>query len=151
MTDVSSKEHLDAWNLGPEMSRPHRAIKLWYTVQSIGTDVLSELIDYSFYCANLIKKELEKLPNWKIISQPCCGTINFRYELPNMTEDKIDELTDNISKRIIENGFAYIVTTKLLGSKTLRMCTINANTTEDDILQTIKLLNTIAISEANKL
>ncbi len=133
------------------MSRPNRAIKLWYTLQATGTDLLAEMIEYSFYNANLVKKELEKRPNWKIISKPCCGTLNFRYEPEGLSPEKIDSLTDNISKKIIESGFAYIVTTVLKGRKTLRMCIINANTTEDDILKTTALLDEIAIKEAEKM
>ena len=56
-----------------------------------------------------------------------------------------------ISKAIIETGFALIMTTELKGKKTLRMCLINANTTENDIIQTIALLNDIAVREAEKL
>ena len=53
-------------------------------------------------------------------------------------------------KKIIESGFAYIVTTVLKGRKTLRMCIINANTIEDDILKTTALLDEIATKEAGK-
>lgn len=148
LADVSSSEHADAWDLGPEMSRPHRAIKLWYTVQASGTDLLAELIEYSFHNGKLVETELEKLPNWEIISKPCCGTINFRYAPPGLTGEQLDCLNEKISKAIIKSGFALIVTTTLKGKKTLRMCTINANTTETDIKQTIALLNEIAIKEA---
>lgn len=151
LEDVNSSEHNDSWDLGPEMSRPHRAIKLWYTLQATGTDLLADLIEYSFFNANLVKKELEKLPNWKIISNPSCGTINFRYEPKGLSVKQIDNLTEHVSKAIIRSGFAYIVTTTLRGRKTLRMCTINANTTEDDIRKTLALLNEIAISETEKL
>lgn len=151
LADINSSEHNSSWDLGPEMTRPHRALKLWYTLQATGTDLLAEMIEYSFYNANLVKRELSKLPNWKIISKPCCGTVNFRFEPEGMTPEKIDILTDRISKEIIESGFAYIVTTTLNGRKTLRMCIINANTTEDDILKTVDMLNEIAVKAANDL
>ena len=148
LADVNSSEHNDSWVLGPEMSRPHRAIKLWYTLQATGTDLLAELIEYSFYNANIVKRELNKLSNWKIISNPSCGTINFRYEPEGLSDDRLNDLTDRISKEIIKSGFAYIVTTTLRGKKTLRMCIINANTTEEDIRRTVAFLNEIAVREA---
>ena len=91
------------------------------------------------------------MPGWKIISNPSCGTINFRYEAEGLSEEKINILTDTISKEIIKSGFAYIVTTTLRGMKTLRMCIINANTTEEDVYKTLELLNEIAIREAKNL
>ena len=151
LADVSSGEHNDAWDLGPEMSRPARAIKLWYTLQAAGTDLLAELIEYSFFNANLVKKELSKRANWEIISNPSCGTINFRYVPPGLSDKALDELTGRISKEIIRRGFAFIVTTTLKGKRTLRMCTINANTMEKDILQTISLLDEIARNESAEL
>jgi len=150
LADVSSMDHNDGWDMGPEMSRPHRAIKLWYTLQATGTDLLAEMIEYSFYNADLAKKELLKHPGWVIISNPCCGTVNFRYEPAGFTEEQINALTSKISQKIIESGFAYIVTTTLKGMKTLRMCSINANTMEKDILDTIELINKIAVEEAAK-
>ena len=151
LADVSSSEHNDAWDLGPEMSRPARAIKLWYTLQATGTDLLAELIEYSFYNANVVKRELTKRPNWEIVSNPSCGTVNFRYAPEGLSDEALDELTCRISKEIISRGFAFIVTTTLKGKRTLRMCTINANTTEDDILQTISLLDEIAVAETAQL
>ena len=131
--------------------RVPRAIKLWYTLQATGTDLLAELIEYSFYNANLAKKELTRRPNWRIISNPSCGTINFRYEPEGLTNEELDELTARISKELIGSGFAYIVTTTLRGMKTLRMCIINANTTEEDVIQTIALLDEIAVKETASL
>lgn len=151
LTDVCSSDHNDSWDLGPEMTRPARAIKLWYTLQATGTDLLAELIEYSFYNANLAKKELNKRSNWKIISEPCCGAINFRYEPDGLTNEELDELTGRISKEIINSGFAFIVTTVLRGKKTLRMCIINANTTEEDVIRTISLLDEIAVKETANL
>ena len=151
LDDVISDEHNDGWDLGPEMSRPHRAIKLWYTLQATGTNLLAELIEYSFFNANLVKKELSKLPGWRIISEPSCGTVNFRYEPDGLSAEQTNMLTECISKEIIKSGFAYIVTTTLKEQKTLRMCIINANTTEDDIQKTVALLNEIAVRETERL
>lgn len=150
LSDVISSEHNNAWDLGPEMTRPVRAIKLWYTLQATGTDMLAEMIEYSFHNATLAQRELLKRPGWKIISKPSCGAINFRYEPEGLTSEELDELTVMISQEIISSGFAYIVTTTLKNKKTLRMCTINANTTEDDIIQTIALLDEIAVSASKK-
>ena len=144
LEDVSSSDHIDGWDKGPEMSRPNRAIKLWFTIQATGTDLLEELIDYSFFNAKLVEKELEKRDNWEIISKPSCGTINFRYAPEGLTLEKLNELNLNITKEINESGYAYIVTTTLKEMKTIRMCMINANSTDEDIINTIALLDEIA-------
>lgn len=144
LEDISSSDHIDGWDKGPEMSRPHRAIKLWFTVQAVGTNLLAEMIEYSFYNAKMVQRELEKRENWEIISKPSCGTINFRYAPKGYTNEQLNELNLNITKEINNNGYAYIVTTSLKDKKTIRMCMINANSTDEDILTTIELLDQIA-------
>ena len=145
LEDVSSSDHVDGWDKGPEMSRPHRAIKLWFTVQATGTRLLEEMIEYSFYNAQMVEKELMSKENWEIISRPSCGTINFRYAPQGYTPEELNELNLNITKKINEDGYAYIVTTTLNEKKTIRMCMINANSTAEDIMSTVKELEKIAI------
>ena len=145
LEDVSSSDHIDGWDKGPEMSRPHRAIKLWFTVQATGTRLLEEMIEYSFYNAKMVEQELEKRDNWEIISKPSCGTINFRYAPKGLSLEQLNELNLNITKKINEGGYAYIVTTLLNDKKTIRMCMINANSTQEDIMNTIEELDKIAI------
>ena len=144
LEDISSTDHVDGWDKGPEMSRPHRAIKLWFTVQAVGTNLLEEMIEYSFYNAKMVEKELNKRSNWEIVSKPSCGTINFRYAPKNMSPEDLNELNLNITKEITDSGYAFIVTTTLKQKKTIRMCMINANSTDEDILNTINLLDDIA-------
>ena len=144
LEDVSSTDHLDGWDKGPEMSKPSRAIKLWFTVQSVGTDLLAEMIEYSFYNAKIAQKKIKSLDHWEIVSKPSCGTLNFRYAPEGMSLQELNELNLAITKEITDSGYAYIVTTTLKEKKTIRMCLINADCTEDDILSTIDRLDEIA-------
>ncbi len=151
LEDVASSEHPDGWDRGPEMSRPQRAIKLWFTVQATGTNLLAEMIEYSFYNAVLVQSELEKRENWEVVSKPSCGTINFRYVPKGLTEEEINQLNVNITREIDEIGFAYIVTTTLNNVKTIRMCMINANSTEKDIIDTVEMLDQIAKKQSKEM
>ena len=144
LEDISSTDHIDGWDKGPEMSRPHRAIKLWFTVQAVGTNLLEEIIDYCFYNAKIVEREIKQRENWEIISKPSCGTINFRYAPKGMSLEELNELNLAITKEITDSGYAFIVTTTLKQMKTIRMCMINANSTEEDILNTIDHLEEIA-------
>ncbi len=144
LEDVSSLDHNDAWDLGPEMTRPHRAIKLWYTIQATGTDLLAEIVEYTFSNAVVAKRRLQSKQGWEIVSEPSCGTINFRYVKEGLNDLELDDLNKKISDEIIKSGFAYIVTTRLNNKRTLRMCMINANTTQKDIEETIDKIDEIA-------
>lgn len=144
LEDVIDSEHTDSWDLGIEMSRPARAIKLWYTVQAMGTDLLADVIDYSFLNGFVAEKELKEYDNWEITSEPMCGTITFRYAPEGLSEEALDSLNGEISQAIIDENYAYIVTTTVKGKRVLRMNMINCNTTTDDVKNTIAHLNEIA-------
>lgn len=144
LEDIRDAEHADPWNMGQEMTRPHRAIKLWVTLQAMGTDLLADVIDYSFYNTNIAKKMLNGKDGWQITSKPMCGTITFRYAPEGFPEEKLDALNLAISEAINRSGYAYIVTSQIKNMRILRMCLINGNTTEKDVEDTIERLDTIA-------
>lgn len=144
LQDVINEEHTDGWDMGIEMSRPARCVKLWFTVQAMGTDLLSDVIDYSFFNSHQAKRALEELEGWEITSEPMCGTITFRYAPAGVDPDEYDEMNARISEEIIKSGYAYIVTTVIKGNRVLRMNMINGNMTDKDVTDTIHRLDNIA-------
>lgn len=144
LQDVIQSEHLDGWDRGIEMSRPFRAIKLWFTLQSLGTDKLADVIDYAFYNCKVMERELKKNDNWQIMAPPNCGALNFRLAPKSVNAKYYDELAQKVSEKINTDGYAYILTTTLKGNRCLRVCVINGNTTTEDILNTVEYLNGIA-------
>jgi len=145
LADVSNSEHLDGWDRGIEMSRPFRAIKLWFTLQTMGTDKLADVIDYSFFNAKTMETELLKKDYWEIMAPSCCAALNFRLAPKDIDSKYYDEITHRCSEIINEDGYAYILTTTLKGHTCMRVCLINGNTTTEDILNTVEYLDKIAV------
>lgn len=131
---------VEFWDLGPELTRPARCMKLWLTLQTLGTAEMGEAIDHSCSLARLAEREISKLPDWEIVSPAQLGIVNFRYAPAGMPEPELDERNRGISKEMISDGYAHIFTTELRGRKVLRMCTIHPQTTEADIQETIRRL-----------
>jgi glutamate/tyrosine decarboxylase-like PLP-dependent enzyme len=129
------------WDLGPELTRPARSLKLWVTMQIMGTDAISNVIEHGFQLTEWAEDELKKYQHWEIISPAQQAIINFRYSPPRLTEQQLDALNQHISHEILNNGYAGILTTELKGKKVLRICAIHPETTEEDIRSTVKLLD----------
>lgn len=132
---------IEFWDLGVELTRPARSLKLWLTLQATGSNEISRIIEHGCAMAELAEKMICQNSDWEIISPAQLGIVNFRY-VSNMeaSEIDLDAVNQNISKEITESGFAQIFTTELRGKKVLRMCTINPETTEKDIYDTIERL-----------
>ena len=140
----SSEGSIEFWDLGPELTRPARSLKLWLTLQTIGTEKLEAIIDHGCAMAELAEKLVSEKRDWEIISHAHFGVVNFRC-VPdsNMPESQLAILNQEIAKTLTDSGFAQIYTTELKGKKVLRMCTINPETTEKDIRDTIERLEEI--------
>ena len=90
---------------------------------------------------SLQKRPSWDIPHWEMISHAQQSIINFRYAPPHATEQELDLLNLQIAKKINDTGYAQILTTELNGKRVLRMCILNPQTTEEDIVRTISLLN----------
>ena len=56
----SSEGCIEFWDLGPELTRPARSLKLWLTLQTIGTEKLEAIIDHGCAMAELAEKLVQK-------------------------------------------------------------------------------------------
>jgi len=144
LEDIRNKEHDDPWDLGPELTRPHRSIKFWYTIQALGTDKLADIVDYSFYNCKVAYKMLLENPLVEITSKPSCAAITFRYAPKNIDESRYDELNAKISQKILDDQYCFVVTTVVKNKKVLRLCFVNGNTTTKDVISSIEYMNGVA-------
>lgn len=129
---------------GIELTRPARALKLWLTLQTMGTDKINDSINHNIELAKLAKKELQSLDHWEIVSEPEMAIINFRFSPESISEEEKDRINELASKQILAENYAGVFTTILHDQVVLRICTINPATTAEDIKTTIHKLDEIA-------
>jgi glutamate/tyrosine decarboxylase-like PLP-dependent enzyme len=130
------------WELGPELTRPARALRLWFTLQVAGTRAMGEAIAHGVQLGEWAQQALQQRPDrWEIISDAKLGIINFRYLAPlELDTAEADELQRKIARRAMEEGRIGVLTTELRGRTVLRMCSIHPLATEQDIRESIALL-----------
>lgn len=146
LKDAESAEGcIEFWDLGVELTRPARGLKLWLTLQVLGSREMGRIIEHGCAMAELAEKMIREQSDWEIVSPAQLGIVCFRYVSNKaMGESDLDKINQDISREITESGFAQIFTTELLGKKVLRMCTINPETTESDICETIERLKKVS-------
>ncbi|MGX6970692.1 pyridoxal phosphate-dependent decarboxylase family protein [Vagococcus bubulae] len=137
LEDASENEHINTWDLGLDLSRPARGVKLWLSLQALGTKKLGDTIDYGIKLAEYTESVVQKTPKLEIITPAQTAIINFRYFNDELSELELNEWNTKLSNLISNAGFAQILTTKLNGKTVLRMCTISPETTQEDIDKTI--------------
>ncbi len=145
--DAVDSGHSDSpnyWNYGPELTRPARAMKLWFTLQVLGLERFGTMIDHGFALAETAEAELRELPNWTIISKANMAILNFRFEPEGRSEEELDAHNTAISQHLIKENVAAVLTTKLLGKVVLRICSISPNMSKEAMCHVIAALDTAA-------
>jgi len=138
LEDASENEHINVWDLGLDLSRPARGVKLWLSLQALGTKKIGDTIDYGIELAEYTETVIKKEPQLEIVTPAQSAIINFRYVNTDLSLKELNAFNTTLSNKISNSGFAQILTTRIKGMTVLRMCTISPETSFDDIDQTIK-------------
>ena len=143
---VAAEETPNFWNFGIELTRPARAMKLWFTMRVVGLETMGMLIDHGCALAESAEAELKRLENWEILSPATLGILVFRYAPVSRSEREIDELNITISKKLLAENVAGALTTKLLGKIALRICAISPELSLEEMVRIITKIDETAIS-----
>ncbi|PNP56821.1 hypothetical protein THARTR1_03119 [Trichoderma harzianum] len=150
--DEASSEKVNFWNRGIEMSRPARGMKLWFTLQRLGLDKVSDMIDHGVDLAEFAELVFRGFENWEILSPAQLGILNFRYVPPisqppgeGVDFDQFcDKVNAEISRLAVERNIAAPLTTRITKVLNLRMCTVSPQLSRDQLFEVMQSLDCIA-------
>lgn len=133
-----------------QLTRSFRAFKLWMTIKVFGMDAIRSAVARAFHLADVAQAELKSMPDWEITTPSQMGVITFRYAPAALDEFARDAANDNLVQRMLDDGFAFVTSTRLRGRTVLRLCPINPRTTDDDIRETIRRFDRFARQQAQR-
>jgi glutamate/tyrosine decarboxylase-like PLP-dependent enzyme len=122
---------------GVQLTRSFRALKVWLSLQTFGLAAFRDAITRGFELAEIAERELRARKGWEILSPAQVATVCFRF-------GKKDDMQTKLVDAIMRDGYALLTSTELRGVASLRLCTINPRTTEQDIIKTIERLDQLA-------
>ena len=141
--DLYSSE-INFFEYGIQLTRSFRALKLYTTLKIFGLNNFSYAIDHGISMAEYTEELLRRNDNWEITSPAQLAVIAFRYQPRILDEKEVDELNSLISREMLLDGYALIITTILKNRTVLRMCTIHPALKKMDIEKTVEKLNHFA-------
>ncbi len=130
------EEEINFCDRGIQLTRGFNALKLWLSLRVFGVAEFRRGVARGFELADLAEAELRKSGQWEICTRSQMAIVSFKHVRA------IDH--QRVVEKVLEEGFAMLTSTVLKGHGALRMCTINPNTTDDDIVQTVEHLTRIA-------
>lgn len=137
---------LDYFELGPQMSRGFRALKVWMTLKTYGAEGYRKLLAQNVRCAEYLDRLVRNAGDFEALHEPVLFIYSFRY-LPERyraaaagtdgraaeTNAYLDDLNQKIADAIQLSGVAFVMTSKIHGRTVLRLSICSHRTTPADI------------------
>lgn len=116
---------------GIQQTRGFRALKLWFTLQQIGSQGYEELISRDIELACSLRTRIRTRGDFELVSDGPLSVTCFRYAPPGATDP------DGLNRRLLDlvqrEGKVFLTSTELNGRFVLRACIVNFRTNEADL------------------
>jgi glutamate/tyrosine decarboxylase-like PLP-dependent enzyme len=126
-------EEVNFADMGEQLTRYSRALKIWMSVKYFGTDIIAQAIQDSMNRARLLESLVNSSGRYESLCPAQFGIFCFRARPGSVEEEKLDDLNERINNKVVARGRYLISSTRLRGKFSLRMCTLGFRTTDDDI------------------
>lgn len=147
LSDVRGDDdaQVDFQDVGFQLTRSFRALKVWATFQVFGAEAIAAAIEKGVANAERMGRWLEARPGWALAAPPSLGIVAFRFT-DGSSEDALDALNAGLVRRLEATGRAFVSSTVLRGRRWLRACPISPRTTAADLDETLEALDRLARS-----
>ena len=112
-------------DLGPELSRSFRALKVWFALKHHGASGFARMVEKNCRQAQYLAKLVEAAPALELLAQPTLNIVCFRYRDPKVPEPELDQFNRDIVADLQERGIAAPSTTRIHGKLAIRVAITN--------------------------
>src|SRR5262249_29611169 len=116
-------------DLGPDLSRGFRALKVWLTFKALGAERVGGAIEETCAIAKALAARIDREPELERVAPVALNVVCFRYRFAR----EADRKTADVAADLQERGIAAPSTTKLDGRVVLRCAIVNHRTRREDV------------------
>jgi hypothetical protein len=120
----AGEEETNFADLGLQLTRTSRALKVWVSLQTFGLDAFRAAIERSLDLAEHAAKRIEQSDALELLCPPSLGIVCFR---------RIDAGNAAIAAALEASGTGLVSSTRLHGRFALRLCILNHTTSREDV------------------
>ena len=131
-------------DLGPELSRSFRALKIWFALKEHGTRRFGEMIEKNCRQARYLAQLVEANPSLELLVHPTLNIVCFRYRTAEVEAEELDRLNRDIVADLQERGIAAPSTTRINGKLAIRVAITNHRSRREDFDLLVKSVIAVA-------
>ena len=117
---------------GVQLSRGFRALKVWMSFKTHGTDTFARLIHQNVRQAHYLAGLVTKHPLLELLAPAPLNIVCFRVKLPGKSDAELNALNTEILLRVQESGVAIPSQTMLNGRFAIRVAVTNHRSRRED-------------------
>ncbi len=143
-TDIGM-EQVNFADLGLQLSRSFRALRVWMSVQMLGMEQFRSVIARANALARRAEEHIQGQEHLELLSPANLGVVCYRFRGAEHDPAQIEELNRRIQQQIVDSGFAMLSSTRLRGVYSLRLCILNYRSTWEDVRDTLDRVELVGL------
>jgi aromatic-L-amino-acid decarboxylase len=120
-------------DLGVDLTRGFRALKLWMSLKAHGVETFARLIEQNVDQAQHLARRIAEHPELELLAPVPLNIVCFRFAPPGATESDLDRINQEVLLRIQETGIAVPSSTLVEGRFALRCALVNHRSRREDL------------------
>ena len=119
-------------DMGVQLSRGFRALKVWMSLKSHGADLWGRLVEQNVAQARYLRDRVLAEPRLELLAPVPLNLVCFRYAAPGFDDAALNAVNQEILIRVQERGIAVPSSTVLDGRFALRVAITNHRSRRED-------------------
>jgi aromatic-L-amino-acid/L-tryptophan decarboxylase len=133
---VAAEEEVNFSDLGLQLTRSARALKVWVSLRFFGVEAFRSAITRSLDVAAGAARRVEESESLELMAPPSLGVVCFRRR-------DLDEAENaSLAAALERSGDGLISSTRLHGQFALRLCVLNHTSGPEDVERVLEFLET---------
>jgi aromatic-L-amino-acid decarboxylase len=129
---IAGGQHPWFGDLGLQLTRNFRALKVWMTLKAYGLDKFTRLVEQNVAQAQYLADLVERTSNLELLADVPLNIVCFRFVMPDLSDEELDEINLEVMLCIHERGLAVPSYTRLNGKFALRIAITNHRSCRED-------------------
>jgi aromatic-L-amino-acid/L-tryptophan decarboxylase len=150
LSDVEAEgREVNFSDLGLQLTRTCRALKLWISIRYFGLAAFRAAIDSCIDLAQHAERRVMAASELELMSPASLGIVTFRRH-PDGVDNEVllDRLNAGLAEQVQRQGDVFLSTGRIGGRLVLRMCILNHSTTRAEVDRALELAATLPVDLA---
>ena len=139
---VWGANHPNLDDRGLQLSRSFRALKIWMSIQTFGMSAFRQAVLKGMELARRAEEYVQESRTLELLAPASLGIVCMRVnpEGAGLEDDTLEGVNREVLARLFWDDRAFVSSTSLRGTFSLRLCIINHSTGWDDVRETLEAM-----------